>query len=87
MIKIGQCQVCKEFFPPDFTIIIDVDPKGEELYKCVFCETGKDSLGYDTGGGTRDYTKKECIKDYKELIGKLKGSPAVSKTLEDKAKE
>ena len=80
----GQCQVCREFFPPDFTIIADVDSEGKEFYKCVYCETEKKSLIYDTGGGPRDYTKEECVKDYKELIKKIKSSPEVSKVLAKK---
>ena len=81
MIKIGQCQVCREFFPPDFTVIVDVDAAGKEFYKCVYCETGKDVLAYDTGGGMRDYSKDECIKDYKALIAKIKDSPAIKDAL------
>lgn len=63
-------------YPPDFTVIVDVK-EGEEFYKCVYCESGKDVLAYDTGGGMRDYSKQECVKDYKELLMKLKNSPKV----------
>ena len=72
----GMCQVCREFFPPHFTLVLDVDDSGNEVYKCVYCESGKDVLGYDFGDGTgmRDYSKQQCIKDYKELLAKMKDS-------------
>lgn len=84
MIKIGKCAICNEMFPPDFTIIVNVDAQGNEDYKCVYCESGKDVLAYDTGRGMRDYKKKECIEDYKGLLMKLKSSPEVTKALADK---
>ena len=82
----GMCEICREMYPPDFTVIIAVKPDGTEDYKCVYCESGKDVLAYNMGDGMRDYPKQECIKDYKELLMKLKSSPAVTKALADKGK-
>lgn len=51
-----QCDKCKEFFPPGFTV-----PKEKDENLCVFCELDKPSITYKGA----EVTKKEIIEEYK----------------------
>jgi hypothetical protein len=81
VIKIGQCITCKEFFPPEFTIL--KERKGDkDLYNCYFCERGVTSVqGRKKDGQTFTYTRGECIKDYKKFVKMIRETPGVAEAL------
>ena len=71
-----KCDMCWDMFPPDFFCERDDDGK-----ECMFCRIGKDYITMDTGKGVRNYTKKECKKDYVEFLRMLKEKEGVIEAL------
>jgi len=72
------CIRCRDFFPPDFMLSLQ---DGNE--ECVYCNKGVKHLQYtEKDGSVRNYTREECIRDYKILIGELKDTRDVKKILE-----
>ena len=74
----GLCIKCRDFFPPDF-----LSPLEDEDQECVFCGRGVKYIQYnEKDGSVRKYTREDCIRDYKILLGKLKDTKDVKKVLE-----
>lgn len=65
----AQCIVCKQFFPPGFTIVTE----DKLAKKCIFCEKEIDEITYTVreNGQIKKCTKQEIIEDYKKLINRL----------------
>ena len=75
-----KCQVCYKIIPPNFMVEIE----GTNTKKCIFCEQGKKEVKYtDENGIPKTYTKDQCMKEYNELLNKLKHSKGISKILAD----
>lgn len=82
-----KCVKCNEMFPPNYVDIIEgsvpmVD--GEYPKECVFCHLGVSEVERETehnSGKYMAYTKKQCLKDYKEFLTKLKNSKNVKDIL------
>jgi len=72
------CVKCREMFPPDFVSELD-----DNDMQCEWCKQGKKSLKYtEKDGSTRNYTKEDCVKDYKIFLGMLKDTKDVKKVFE-----
>ena len=72
----GQCQGCKEFFPPEIMV-------NEE--KCMYCDSGVDIVNLKNKNGELEvYHKRQCIEDYKLFLRELKNMPGVSNALAQK---
>ena len=77
-----RCEICYKMLPPNFMVEIEnMDAK-----KCIFCEQGKNEVEYKEGLTVKKYTKEQCIKEYNELLNKLKHTKGVSKVLADGVK-
>jgi hypothetical protein len=72
-----KCQVCYKLLPPNFMVKIE----GTNVKKCIFCEKGKNEIEYKEGLSVKKYTKEEAIKEYNELLNKLKDSKGIAKIL------
>lgn len=82
MINIPKCEICYKLLPPNFMVEIE----GTDAKKCVFCDQNKNEVKYKEGLVEKTYTKNECIKEYNELLNKLKHSKGVAKILANKVK-
>ena len=78
-----RCEICYKLLPPDFMVDIEGSKNAK---KCIFCDKGKSEIKYKEGLIEKTYTKNECIKEYNELLNKLKHSKGVSKILADGVK-
>lgn len=83
MSKIPKCQVCYKLLPPQFMVEIE---GAKDAKKCIFCDQGKNTIEYKEGLETKKYTQDQCVKEYKELLNKLKYSKGIAKILADGAK-
>jgi len=71
---------CYEFYPPQYMREIEGAESGD--LQCVFCKRGKDYVMLvKEGSSDEKYTKKQCIRDYKMFLKKLKESPNIAKKL------
>ena len=75
-----RCELCYKLFPPNF--MMDIEGT-KDAKKCVFCDQGKNEVKYKEGLIEKTYTKDECIKEYNELLNKLKHSKGIAKILAD----
>ena len=80
----GYCKKCYNFFPPDFMRDIegnDGTPDQEDK-QCLFCMLDKKVISF-TGKNKKEeqYTKKQCIKDYKLFLKELKSKGDIAKAL------
>lgn len=74
------CVKCRKFFPPD--VIFVIDEKMNE-YECVWCKRGVKEIQYtEKDGSVRKYTREDCVRDYKVLLGKLAEKKNVKSILE-----
>ena len=91
-----QCVKCKEFFPPNYTELVEhdgmltPDKDGKYPQHCVFCKDGVSFVmredSHNSGSFNTKYTKEEVIADYKAYIAKMK-KVADKKQLEKMLKE
>jgi hypothetical protein len=82
-----KCVKCNDFFPPNYTEIIeDSEPMFDGNYpqECIFCRLGIDEVERESekdSGQYVKYTKKECLEDYKKFLRKVKDSKNVKDIL------
>ncbi len=74
-----KCVKCHEFFPPNYTEVIENAEKdgmtGEYPQHCIFCKLGVNEVERESernSGKFVPYTREQCLKDYKEFIAKVK---------------
>lgn len=81
----GQCQKCYSYFPPQYMREIEGAESVDDL-QCVYCKSDKDYVMVQIDNGSEQkYTKKQCIKEYKEFINKLRQTPNIAKKLAGEA--
>lgn len=82
-----KCAKCNEFFPPNYTDVIEgskPDFEGRHPHICIFCNLMVSEVERETehnSGKYVAYTKKQCVEDYAEFMKKLKHSPNVQSIL------
>ena len=82
-----KCVKCDEFFPPNYTEIVEnslPDEKGDYPQLCVFCRLGVNEVERETehdSGQYIPYTREECLRDYKNFLKKIKKSKNVKDIL------
>jgi hypothetical protein len=82
----AQCTVCRNFFPPGFTIVTE-DGKAT---KCLFCERGVLDLEYieSETGQKKLASKFEIIREYQKYINELADNKEIKNLiLEDMIKK
>ena len=87
-----KCVKCSEFFPPNYTEIVEdsqPDPLNNNQYPqhCIFCKLGIDKVERETSPNSGQYvfySKAECIRDYKDFLGKVNESKNVQDILRRK---
>jgi len=79
-----KCEICYKLLPPQF--MVEIEGAKDDAKKCVFCDQGIKEIEYKEGLERKKYTKDECIKEYNELLNKLKYSKGVAKVLANKVK-
>ena len=85
-----QCVKCKEFFPPNYVEILEgdnisQDEKGNWPMHCIFCKLNIDIVEREetpNSGKYIEYTKQQCLIDYKKFLRKLKESKNVKDIME-----
>lgn len=81
----GRCAKCYSYFPPQYMREIEGAENTEDL-QCIYCKSGKDYVMIlKDDQSEQKYTKKQCIKDYKEFINKLRQTPNIAKKLAGEA--
>lgn len=82
-----KCVKCQEVFPPNYVDIIEgSEPEvdGEYPKECIFCKLGIDKVERETekdSGKYQDYTRAECLSDYKKFLRRLKDNQNVKEIL------
>jgi hypothetical protein len=82
-----KCVKCNDFFPPNYTDVIEnskPDYEGKYPQICIFCNLMVSEVDRETehnSGKYVAYTKKECVKDYADFMKKLKDSKKVTDIL------
>jgi hypothetical protein len=76
------CANCFGLFPPDFLEEAKDDDK-----LCVFCKIGKDHITLDKKTGRKNYTRRECMEDYRKFLNLLHDNPRISRKLVEGVKE
>lgn len=79
----AKCTVCKNWFPPGFTIRTSDNKEN----KCLFCERDVLDLEYiDEQSGVRKIASKfEIIREYEKFIKDLKDNPKVTQLIVEDA--
>lgn len=85
-----KCAKCQEFFPPNYTEIIEdseIDGiSGEYPQNCIFCKLGINQVERESeknSGNYVPYTKQECLRDYKEFVAKIKSTSDIINNKQD----
>ena len=75
-----KCQKCYEFFPPQY--MREIENTEDDVKQCVYCQQGKDYVMVIMEDKKEiKYTKKDCIRDYKMFLKKLKETPNIAEKL------
>lgn len=71
-----QCTMCKKWFHPDYSVLVDNENK---IYKCTFCYLGKDVLTIEDEKGKviEVVSKRDASESYLKFMRKLKDQPKV----------
>lgn len=83
-----KCERCGEFLPPNYVEVIpNSQPlnNGDYPKECIFCKLMVSEVERETSQGSGQfvpYTKRQCIKDYKEFLDKLRRSGNVQDILD-----
>ncbi len=82
-----KCVKCQEMFPPNYVDIIEgskPEVDGEYPKQCIFCRLEIDKVERETeknSGKFQDYTRAECLSDYKKFLRSLKDNQNVKEIL------
>jgi len=76
-----RCQKCYEFFPPQY--MCEIENTEDDVKQCIYCQQGKDYVMVLIEEDKKEikYTKKDCIRDYKMFLKKLKETPNIAEKL------
>lgn len=75
----GQCVLCKQFFPPGFT----EETEDGKAKKCIFCEREKDEIEYIVDDKVYHLKKNDIINEYKKYIKQVAEKPNVKKIISE----
>lgn len=79
------CEKCRNFFPPEFSTLVENNKDSENDYLCSWCKIDKDFISVTPKDKpSYTYTRDECIKDYKIFMKKLKENRNVKEIIKKK---